>query len=82
MYAELRRNGSALTNHMLINFFNYCQSGLKTFEIIYNLYTRIMKQHLTLDELDLFKELLLAMNGMDEIIISYLLQVSYHDSIS
>ncbi|XP_035700984.1 uncharacterized protein LOC118433300 [Folsomia candida] len=50
--------------------------GLKTFEIIYNLYTRIMKQHLTLDELDLFKELLLAMNGMDEIIISYLLQFS------
>lgn len=40
-----------------------------------------IKLDLTVDELDVFKELLLAMNEMDEVIISYL-DVSYHDSIS
>lgn len=48
-------------------------SGLKTFEIMgCDRYTRIIKQDLTDDDLDLFKELLFAMNGMDEVIISYL----------
>ncbi|XP_035700991.1 uncharacterized protein LOC118433303 [Folsomia candida] len=47
--------------------------GLKTFEIMgCDRYTRIIKQDLTDDDLDLFKELLFAMNGMDEVIISYL----------